>query len=112
MTIGRTAEMATGKDMPPSRGRYEAKKPTFSFRVEKQLKDQLDAYLKEHGISGAEFVREALGVREREIADLDRATNEACEAVYEAAKDRYEVRFRCSACGQLHSIESTEGKRA
>jgi len=51
---------------PPAKIRYDQSHPTVSFRVTRELKDRLESYTTAKGMSFADFVKEALGVRERE----------------------------------------------
>jgi len=51
---------------PPAKIRYDQSHPTVSFRVTRELKDRLESYTTAKGMSFADFIKEALGVRERE----------------------------------------------
>jgi predicted DNA-binding protein len=48
------------KKLPPSKIKYEKDHPLVAFRVDPGLKQRLRRYLQQRGISGAEFIREAL----------------------------------------------------
>jgi predicted DNA-binding protein len=48
------------KKLPPSKIRYEKDHPLLAFRVDLNLKQRVRRYLQQRGISGAEFIREAL----------------------------------------------------
>ena len=48
------------KKLPPSKIRYEKDHPLVAFRVDPDLKQRVRRYLQQRGISGAEFIREAL----------------------------------------------------
>jgi predicted RNA-binding Zn-ribbon protein involved in translation (DUF1610 family) len=53
---------------PPSRRRYEEQNPTVSFRLKRELKEDLKEHLKGTGCSYADFVKDALG-REKAMID-------------------------------------------
>ena len=65
----------------PSKIKYDAKHPVLSFRLSLELKERLESYIEEKGISNADFIKEALdvkGARDEELKE------EAYDAGYEA----------------------------
>jgi len=56
-----------GKKRKPSRIRYEQTHPSMSFRLDKELRDQLNTYLQENGWSLADFIKVHLGKDREEI---------------------------------------------
>ena len=75
----------------PARIRYEQSHPTVSFRLPKELYDQLMEQLASRDITAADFVKEALGakrIKTLNIAEIKDA--EYKQGYYEGYEDGYE----------------------
>jgi len=75
----------------PARIRYEQSHPTVSFRLSKELYDQLMEQLASRDITAADFVKEALGakrIKTPNIAEIKDA--EYKQGYYEGYEDGYE----------------------
>lgn len=94
---------------PPSRTRYEASHPVVSFRVKKELYQQLKNLLAESGTSIGDFFRKALAVQR---ADTNRAYQRGYNKGYVEARNLYRVTYLCDICGETIEITSPNEKRA
>ena len=95
----------TRRRAPPSRLRYEQEHPTVSFRVPRVLYDNLKEILAVSEQSFADFVKEALRVKERTVGA-------AYDHGHRAAKETYLVTYHCSVCGKIAEAKSSEAKIA
>ncbi len=91
--------------VPPSRLRYEESHPTISFRLRRNLREQLKATLEKSEHSFADFVKEALGVKERTVGA-------AYNNGYAAARVKYLVIFHCKWCNGLLEVADPTTKDA
>ncbi len=91
--------------VPPSRLRYEESHPTISFRLRRELHEQLKATLEKSEHSFADFVKEALGVKERTVGVAYRNG-------YAAAREKYLVTYRCRGCRELLEVDDPTAKAA
>lgn len=48
---------------PPSKVRYDKLHPPFSFRITKDVHDELNLFLKKYNMSNADFVKECLSIQ-------------------------------------------------
>lgn len=81
----------TKKKRTPSRVKYEQSHPTVSFRLPKELYDQLMEQLASRDITAADFIKEALGakrIKTPNIAEIKDA--EYKQGYYEGYEDGYE----------------------
>ena len=101
--------MARKKHYPPSRLRYDQSHPTISVRVDRQMYDRLQTLKEQSGKSLGDVLREALGTQ---VPSAKNAHNRGYKKGLSEAEDRYRVRYRCSVCGGILTITSTEGKAA
>lgn len=95
----------TRRHVPPSRIRYEQKNPTVSFRLPRSLHTDLSQILAVSEQSFADFVKEALGVKERSVGA-------AYNTGHRAAKEEYLVTYPCTVCGKTIEVESAKEKLA
>lgn len=58
------------KTQAPSKVKYDAEHPVISFRLDLGLKEKLEGYIRDKGISYADFVKEALNVKEARDAEI------------------------------------------
>ncbi len=91
--------------VPPSRLRYEESHPTVSFRLRRELHEQLKATLEQSEHSFADFVKEALGVKERTVGA-------AYSKGYVAAREKYLVTYHCRGCRELLEVDDPTAKAA
>jgi len=79
------------KKQSPSKLKYDAEHPVISFRLDLELKEKLEGYIEEKGISNADFIKEALDVREAKDAELiERTYDIGYEAGLEEGEERNE----------------------
>jgi Arc/MetJ-type ribon-helix-helix transcriptional regulator len=108
--------MKKKKKKSPSRIRYEAKRPVFSFRINKELNDRVQQVKKTEGKSNADIVR--AGVRQYEVKIRaeeeirDEAREQGINEGYECAKEEFSVSYRCSVCGKEIVVSSEEERKA
>ena len=83
--------MAKATHKPPARIRYEQSHPTVSFRLPKELCEQLMEHLASRDITVADFVKEALGAKRVEIPNIAEIKDiEYKQGYYEGYEDAYE----------------------
>ncbi len=76
--------------------RYDAQHPVVSGRVSRADADRLRAVLKNENKSVADFLKEAIGVKERESRV---AYEDGFKSGYEKGRDDYAVWVSCVGCG-------------
>ena len=94
----------TTRHKPPSRIRYEQNHPVVSCRISKADYDLLKQRLGELGISFATFVKNALGVLELKLSDIEGARKEGYNKGYDKAKKDHQLWFTCSVCHKRANI--------
>ncbi len=110
---------------PPSRVRYEQENPTISFRLPKELHEELRQLLRDSNRSFADLAR---GLLEAQKPDWSRAHERGYEdgfgegwqeglkkgyAVgYDKAKKLYRVTYKCAICGEELEIDTPKEKSA
>lgn len=67
---------------PPARIRYEQSHPTVSFRLDKDTHTLLNQRLKDLGVSGADFIKDALGLQQVKMPDIEKIKERAFEEGY------------------------------
>ena len=90
----------------PSREKYEAENPTVSARVPKGTRDKLRVNLAKSGMSLADGLRFLAGELELKVKPVD----EARQAGYEEARNRYMVTYLCNVCGKPIPIVNPKTK--
>ena len=103
--------MTTKKRKPPARTRYEQNHPTISFRLDMETKERLKKALE--GQSFADFIKEALGVKEKESKEEERkkAHDRGYTKGWNEAESKFGVIYNCSVCGKPITIVSKEAKQ-
>ncbi len=109
--------MAKGKTKKtPSRMKYEAKRPTFSFRIYDELKARIQKVKKAEGISNTNLVEAAVGLFEvkgkKEEEIRQQAYDEGLEYGIEETAELYAVPYPCSGCGKEIVVTTDEEKKA
>lgn len=94
---------------PPSRIRYEESHPVVSFRVKKEIHQQLMELLAKSGKPIGDFFREALAIQR---ADTSKSYQRGYQEGYQEAKQLYCVVYRCNVCGQAMQLASANEKAA
>ena len=103
------------KKRKPAQLRYDEKRPTISFRLDLSAKAELEQYIRRRGISYADFVKEALGVK---IAKEKLAEEQYGEGYQDGVVDgmqfqeeeilarikQMEFTPRCPSCGYIFGI--------
>jgi len=97
--------MKKKKTKPPSRVKYEQNHPVVSFRVSKEIYDELNTMREHTGYSLAEIVKKAI---DKQFVDVEMAYLEGCEAGEKA----FAVTYPCSVCGKTIFVNSDEEKKA
>jgi hypothetical protein len=98
----------SNKKKSPSRERYEKENPTVSGRMPKEKRDKFYAKLAKSGRSVSDALNSLADDLELKVRPID----EARQAGYKEAKDRYMVTFPCSVCGETIPITSSKTKEA
>lgn len=83
--------MVVQKHKPPSRMRYKQNHPTVSFRITRELYDELKAFLINSNQSFGDFVRVAL---EKQEADYDQSFTDG----YSTGENDWKIWYFCSIC--------------
>lgn len=96
------------KKKSPSREKYEKENPTVSAQVPKETRDGLRVSLAKLGMSLANALKVLAGELEVKVRPVD----EARQAGYDEAKNRYMVPFPCNTCGDPIPIISKKAKEA
>lgn len=109
--------MAKGKiKKPPSRVKYEQKRPTVSFRISKELYDRLQAVKETEGKSTTEVLKVGVGLLEVKVAKEREAKRqgyeEGFEKGYEEAEELYKVTYPCKVCRKALEVTTLEEKQA
>jgi len=82
---------------PPARVRYEQSHPTVSCRLSRDTYTLLKQRLEDlGGVSFADFVKDALGLLELKMANIE----EIREKAYDQAEKDYQIWYFCSVCGK------------
>ena len=90
----------------PSREKYEKENPTVSARLAKETRNRLRAVPAKLAMSLSAALKVLAGDLEVKV----RPTDEARQAGYEEAKNRYMVTFPCDVCGKPVAITSPKAK--
>ncbi len=94
--------MAKGRRKPPARIRYEQSHPTMSCRLDKDTHDLLKQRLEDlGGVSFADFVKDALGLFELRMPDIEKIKDEA----YDQAKKDNQIWYFCAVCRKRMDVE-------
>ena len=91
----RVNDMVKATHKPPARVRYEQSHPTLSCRLDKDTHDLLKQRLEDlGGVSFADFVKDALGLLQLKMPDIEKIKGEA----YDQAKKNYQIWYYCAVC--------------
>lgn len=102
----------TTKHKPPSRIRYEQSHPVLSCRISKTDYDLLKQRLGELGISFATFVKNALGVLELKLTDIEEARkegyNQGYNKGYNKAQKDHQIWYYCYVCNERINMKPND----
>jgi hypothetical protein len=91
--------MAKGTRKPPARIRYEQSHPTLSCRLDKDTHDLLKQRLEDlGGVSFANFVKDALGIQQAKMPDIEEIKEQAGHEGYEQATEKCQIWYYCAVC--------------
>ena len=94
--------MAKATHKPPARVRYEQSHPTMSCRLDKDSHALLKQRLEDlGGVSFADFVKDALGLFELRMPDIEKMKDEA----YDQAKKDNQIWYFCAMCRKRMDVE-------
>lgn len=97
--------MAKTIHKPPSRARYEQSHPTVSCRVSRDTYILLKQRLEDlGGVSFADFVKDALGLLELKMPDIEELKHTAAGEGYDQAMKDYQIWYYCAVCGKRINI--------
>ena len=93
--------MAKATHKPPARIRYEQSHPTVTCRLDRDSHTLLKQRLKDLGeVSFAEFVKDALGLLQLKIPDIEEIKETAWGEGYDQAEKDYQIWYYCAVCGE------------
>ncbi|MFQ5924758.1 MAG: hypothetical protein ACE5IE_02015 [Dehalococcoidia bacterium] len=91
--------MAKASRKPPARIRYEQSHPTVSCRLSRDIYDLLKQRLEDlGGISFADFVKDALGLLQLKMPDIEEIKDTAWDEGYNQAVEDYQIWYFCAVC--------------
>ncbi len=90
--------------VPPSKIRYLQRNPVVSFHLPADLLDRLRSMAAEDGVTIATYVRRFLSGLATRDDEKKQAREEGYKAGYEDARRHYEIRYRCSVCGEFLTV--------
>lgn len=104
------------KRQSPSRVKYEQSRPTFSFRIYKDLDERIREVKKAEGMSNTNIVEAGVGLFEVKVSKEKEAKKQGYEEGfsdgYEEAESLYKVTFPCSICGKTLTVTGKKEKEA
>jgi len=91
--------MAKATHKPPARIRYEQSHPTVTCRLDRDSHTLLKQRLKDLGeVSFAEFVKDALGLLQLKLPDVEEIKDIAAGEGYNMAEKEYQIWYFCAVC--------------
>ena len=104
------------KKRTPSRVKYEQSRPTFSFRIYKDLDERIREVKKAEGMSNTNIVEIAVGLLEvkvrKEKEVRAQAYDEGYGEGYRDAEELYKVTYPCKICRKTIEVMSVKEKEA
>jgi flagellar biosynthesis/type III secretory pathway protein FliH len=99
---------------PPARIRYEQSHPTLSCRLDKDTYALLKQRLEDlGGVSFAIFIKDALGIQQAKMPDIEEIKEKAYDEGYEQGKKDYRIWSFCAVCREPIFIQpNTEMHKA
>ena len=104
------------KKKTPSRVKYEQSRPTFSFRIYKDLDERIREVKKAEGMSNTNIVEAGVGLFEVKVRKEKEVRDQAYDEGYgDGSRDAevlYKVTYPCSICGKTLTVMSKKEKDA
>jgi len=104
------------KRKTPSRVKYEQSRPTFSFRIYKDLDERIQEVKKAEGMSNTNIVEAGVGLFEvkvrKEKGVRAQAYDEGYDEGYKDAEELYKVTYPCKICRKTIEVMSMKEKEA
>ena len=98
IVIHRVNDMVKGHK-PPAQIRYEQSHPTVSCRLDKDTHTLLKQRLEDlGGVSFADFVKDALGLLELKMRNIEEIKERAWDEGYNQGADECEIWYYCAVC--------------
>jgi len=98
--------MAKGTRKPPARIRYEQSHPTVSCRLSKDTYGLLKQRHEDlGGVSFADFVKDALGIQQAKMPDIEEIKEQAGHEGYHQATEDCQIWYYCAVCGKRINVE-------
>lgn len=101
--------------VPPSRKKYEQSHPVLSFRVPKEMYDELQRIRKAGGRSLTDILKLGMGKAQRDNKKTERMKQQAQEEGYKKgyseAENLYKVMSRCCVCGEMIPVTDIKAKQ-
>jgi hypothetical protein len=98
--------MAKAIRKPPARIRYEQSHPTMSCRLDKDTHDLLKQRHEDlGGVSFADFVKDALGIQQAKMPDIEEIKEQAGHEGYHQATEDCQIWYYCAVCGKRINVE-------
>jgi len=102
----RVSDMVKAIHKPPARVRYEQSHPTVSCRLDGATNELLKQRLEDlGGISFADFVKDALGLLELKIPNIEEIKETARDEGHAQAMDEYQIWYYCAVCRKRIDME-------
>jgi hypothetical protein len=90
---------------PLAKVKYDQSHPTVSFRLTKELKDRLESCTTLKGMSFVDFIKEALGAKEREGSYEDGFRDGYHKGYYEGQQDEaVKCHLTCQVCRRRFAV--------
>jgi len=97
--------MARKAKQAPAKVKYDQSHPPVSFRLTKELKDRLESCTTSKGMSFVDFIKEALGAKEREGSYEDGFRDGYHKGYYEGQQDEVvECHLTCQVCRHRFAV--------
>lgn len=104
------------RKLPPSRTRYEQSHPVVSFRVPRDIYDELQRVKEEGDRSFTDILKQGMGKAEHDSRKAAKIRQESLaegyRKGYSEAELKYKVTYHCSMCGQTMEVTHENEKRA
>ena len=98
--------MVKATHKPPAQVRYEQSHPTLSCRLDKDIHDLLKQRLEDlGGVSFADFVKDALGIQQAKMPDIEEIKEQAGHEGYNQAAEDCQIWYYCAVCGKRINVE-------
>jgi hypothetical protein len=90
--------MSESRKVPPSKIKYLQKNPVVSFHLPLEMRDRLRGMAAKDGVTIATYVKRFLDGLAARDDNREKAWHDGYEAGFRTARERYEIRYRCTVC--------------